>query len=349
MTDPAQPVDPASNADRPVLAPPPGPAQTPVAGSSVPTSTPPQAPPRSAPSTWSAATSARTEPFGASVPTSKVVPHGRSTTGRGVGSVVAAAILAALLASGGTAAVVGLLVPPAPVASTPVAPNATTTSTGSTTITANDLTAIVAADKQSVVTITADGLTTDRFSPFGQPTTGIGSGIILTADGYILTNRHVVENSTSLTVETADGSTYPARLVEQAKDNDLALIKVDATGLSPARIADSAGVQVGETAIAIGSPLGTYTETVTKGIVSGLGRDVTVADESTGRSTKLTGLIQTDAAINPGNSGGPLLDASGAVIGINTAVASTAQGLGFAIPINDASALIARATSGQGA
>ena len=179
------------------------------------------------------------------------------------------------------------------------------------------------------MTITADGMTTDRFSPFGQPTTGIGSGIILTADGYILTNRHVTENSTSLTVETADGSTYPARLVEQAKDNDLALIKVDATGLSPARIADSAGVQVGETAIAIGSPLGTYTETVTKGIVSGL--------------------IQTDAAINPGNSGGPLLDAAGAVIGINTAVASTAQGLGFAIPINDASALIARATSGQGA
>ena len=218
------------------------------------------------------------------MPTTKVVPHGRSTAGRGVGSVVAAAILAALLASGGTAAVVGLLVPPAPVASTPVAPNATTTSTGSTTITANDLTAIVAADKQSVVTITADGMTTDRFSPFGQPTTGIGSGIILTADGYILTNRHVVEDSTSLTVETADGSTYPARLVEQAKDNDLALIKVDATGLSPARIADSARVQVGETAIAIGSPLGTYTETVTKGIVSGLGRDVTVADESTGRT-----------------------------------------------------------------
>ena len=106
---------------------------------------------------------------------------------------------------------------------------------------------------------------------------------------------------------------------------------------------------MGETAIAIGSPLGTYTETVTRGIVSGLGRDVTVADESTGRPIKLTGLIQTDAAINPGNSGGPLLDASGAVIGINTAVSSTAQGLGFAIPINDAASLIARATSGQGA
>ena len=208
---------------------------------------------------------------------------------------------------------------------------------------------MVASAKESVVTITADGLTTDRFSPFGQPTRGIGSGIILSADGYILTNRHVTENSTSLSVELNDGTTYPATLVEQSTDNDLALIKIDASGLSAAHIADAGSVAVGETAIAIGSPLGTYTETVTKGIVSGLGREVTVADESSGRPVKLTGLIQTDAAINPGNSGGPLLDASGAVIGINTAVASTAQGLGFAIPINDAADLIARATSGQGA
>jgi serine protease Do len=106
---------------------------------------------------------------------------------------------------------------------------------------------------------------------------------------------------------------------------------------------------VGETAIAIGSPLGTYTETVTRGIVSGLGRTITVQDDATGRPTTLNGLIQTDAAINPGNSGGPLLDATGAVIGINTAVSTTAQGLGFAIPIADAASLISRATSGQGA
>src|SRR4029079_11542499 len=91
-------------------------------------------------------------------------------------------------------------------------------------------------------------------------------------------------------------------------------------------------------------PFCTYPETVTQGILSGLGRDVTVQDEQTGRPTTLTGLMQTDAAINPGNSGGPLLEASGAVIGINTAVAASAQGLGFAIPINDAADLIARAT-----
>ena len=262
---------------------------------------------------------------------------------------VAAAVLSAMLATGGAAAFVTLLHPGPPAATVANAGTGRTTSTGSTTVTTGDLTAMVAAAKESVVTITADGMTTDRFSPFGQATRGIGSGVILTADGYILTNRHVTENSTSLRVELHDGSTHPATLVKQATDNDLALIKIDATGLSAALIADSSSVAVGETAIAIGSPLGTYTETVTKGIVSGLGRDVTVADESTGRPVKLTGLIQTDAAINPGNSGGPLLDAEGAVIGINTAIASSAQGLGFAIPINDAADLIARATSGQGA
>ncbi len=269
--------------------------------------------------------------------------------GRGIGTVLAAAVLSAVLATGGTAALVTGLSPAAPASSSATAATGTATSTGSTTVTTDDLTSIVASAKESVVTITADGLTTDRFSPFGQPTRGIGSGIILTANGYILTNRHVTQGSTSLSVELFDGTTYDARLVEQATDHDLALIKIDATGLKPARIANSSSVKVGETAIAIGSPLGTYTETVTKGIVSGLARDVTVADETTGRPVTLTGLIQTDAAINPGNSGGPLLDASGAVIGINTAVASTAQGLGFAIPINDAAALIAKATSGQGA
>ena len=127
-------------------------------------------------------------------------------------------------------------------------------------------------------------------------------------------------------------------------------IKVEATGLTPARIGDSTKIQVGQTAIAIGSPLGTFTETVTKGIVSALDRTITVQDESTGQPHTLTGLIQTDAAINPGNSGGPLLDATGAVIGIDTAVSSGANGLGFAIPIDVAASLIATATgTGAGA
>ena len=117
----------------------------------------------------------------------------------------------------------------------------------------------------------------------------------------------------------------------------------------PARIGGSDTLVVGQTTLAIGSPLGTYTETVTRGILSGVGREVTVSDELTRQRTTLTGLMQTDAAINPGNSGGPLLDASGAVIGINTAVAVSAEGLGFAIPISEAADLIATATAGVGA
>jgi S1-C subfamily serine protease len=193
------------------------------------------------------------------------------------------------------------------------------------------------------VTITADGSSTRGLSPFSIPTTGVGSGIIVSADGYILTNRHVIEDSSSLTIALFDGRELSGTVVAVSEETDLALVKVDATGLAAATIGDSGGIDVGQTAIAIGSPLGTYTETVTKGIISGTNRDITVTDERTGRPTRLTGLIQTDAAINPGNSGGPLLDATGAVVGVNTAVATSAEGLGFAIPISAAADLIAQA------
>ncbi|MEO5964379.1 MAG: trypsin-like peptidase domain-containing protein [Candidatus Limnocylindrales bacterium] len=270
----------------------------------------------------------------------------RERRGRGIGTVIAAAVLSASLAAGGTAIVVTQLLP---VRTVVTESTGTARTTSATTVQSTDLTAIVAQAQKSVVTITSNGLTTDQFSPFGQPTGGIGSGIVLTSNGYILTNRHVVEGARTLSVELQDGTTYDATLVKQLTDNDLALIKVDATGLAAARIGDSSSVKVGETLLAIGSPLGTYTETVTRGILSGLGREVTVRDEQTGRPAKLSNLMQTDAAINPGNSGGPLLDATGAVLGINTAVASSAQGLGFAIPIGDAAALIELATAGVGA
>ena len=280
----------------------------------------------------------------------------RRPRGIGIGTLISVIVLSALLASSGTALLVKTLVPtqvaapsaaPAALATATTAPGQTASTTGTTT-TASDITTIVALAKQSVVTITADGVSTQGFNG-SVPTEGIGSGLILTANGYILTNRHVVEGSQTLSVALENGKSYPAKLIETATDNDLALIKVDATGLTPARIADSAKIQVGQTALAIGSPLGTYTETVTRGIISGLGRTVTVRDETTGRPVTLNNLIQTDAAINPGNSGGPLLDASGAVVGLNTAVSTTAQGLGFAIPINDAKSLIAKAVAGQGA
>jgi serine protease Do len=280
-------------------------------------------------------------------PSPPASPHpGRPSRAGRLGTVVAASVLSAVLASSGTTLIVTQLLPAAQ--PSPGATVATGTTTSATTVEARDVTEVVAEARQSVVTITADGLSAGELSPFGQPTSGVGSGLILTADGYILTNRHVVEDSRALSVELADGRTFDATVVELSTDNDLALIRIDATGLPVARIGDSSSIQVGQTALAIGSPLGTYTETVTRGIISGLGREITVTDQLTRSRTTLTGLIQTDAAINPGNSGGPLLDARGAVIGVNTAVSTTAEGLGFAIPIDDAAPLIAWATAGPG-
>jgi len=257
--------------------------------------------------------------------------------GRGLAGLFGASLLAAVLASTGTAAVLTGTAAPA----TTPAPTANTRAVNTAPDT-EDITGVVATARKSVVTITADGLTSN--GPFSVPTTGVGSGLILTANGYILTNRHVVENSRTLTVTLMDGRDLAASVVRISDTTDLALIKVDATGLPAATIGDSDSIQVGQTAIAIGSPLGTFTETVTRGVVSGLDREITVTDGATRRQSTLKGLIQTDAAINPGNSGGPLLDAAGQVIGLNTAVATSAEGLGFAIPIGAAKDLIGLAT-----
>jgi S1-C subfamily serine protease len=270
-------------------------------------------------------------------------PRPSRRVGRGLAGLASLSLLSAVLASTGTAALLQGSLPGGTTAG-PTA-NARTVATGDD----DDITAVVAAARESVVTITADGVATNRFSPFSVPTTGVGSGVILTSTGFILTNRHVVEDSRSLSVALADGRELPASIVRISGDTDLALIKVDATGLPAAAIGDSDALAVGQTAIAIGSPLGTYTETVTRGIVSGLDREITVTDQATRRQTTLSGLIQTDAAINPGNSGGPLLDGAGNVIGINTAVASSAEGLGFAIPIAAASGLIGLASGGGAA
>jgi serine protease Do len=253
-----------------------------------------------------------------------------------------------MLASGSTIALVGLTesggsaTPPTTASAN--ANTAAAASGGTTTIEQGDITGIVAAARNSVVTITSQitGTGNGR-GQFGGSGTGVGSGIILTADGFVLTNRHVIEGATSLKVTLLDGSEYPATVVKVSDTQDLALVKVDATGLTPAKLGQSSKVVVGETAIAIGSPLGTFTETVTKGIVSALDRQITVRDDQTGQPVDLTGLIQTDAAINPGNSGGPLLNAAGEVIGVNTATASTAEGIGFAIPIDKAADLISQA------
>ncbi len=264
----------------------------------------------------------------------------------GLVSIVGVAVLSAVLAAGGTAALVtGPLAHSVGAPAATTAPAAVTVASGSTAApgaSAADLPAVVAVVRNSVVTITSQGFSSRGFSQI--PSTGVGSGILLTADGYILTNKHVVAGSQSLTVELADGTQYPATVIKQSDDKDLALVKIDGHGLTPAVIGDSAALQVGQTLVAIGSPLGTFTESVTKGILSATGRTITVQDEITRQPVTLTGLLQTDAAINPGNSGGPLLDANGRVVGVNTAVSSGAEGLGFALPIADAASLIAQAT-----
>ncbi|MEO6351044.1 MAG: trypsin-like peptidase domain-containing protein [Candidatus Limnocylindrales bacterium] len=205
---------------------------------------------------------------------------------------------------------------------------------------ASDLTDVVASATKSVVTITAEGMSRSRFAPYSIPTRGVGSGVVVTADGLILTNNHVVEGAQQLTVTTSDGQELEATVVSTDPTHDMAVIQATGGTLVPATLGDSSKIEVGETALAIGSPLGEFTETVTRGIVSALDRSITVADKQTGRGERLSGLIQTDAAINPGNSGGPLVNERGEVIGMNTAVAGSAQGIGFAIPINAAKQMI---------
>jgi len=177
--------------------------------------------------------------------------------------------------------------------------------------------------------------------PNGQTPTGVGSGVIFDSNGWILTNHHVVDGAATLTVRLADGRTFPATVYGIDTLTDLAIVKIDATGLPTADFGSSATLKVGQSVIAIGNPLGEYPNSVTTGVVSGLNRSIDVSGGS------LDDLIQTDAAINPGNSGGPLLDADGKVIGINTAEASTAQGIGFAIPIDLARPIAAQALAGQ--
>ena len=169
---------------------------------------------------------------------------------------------------------------------------------------------------------------------------GGGTGIIISEDGWILTNEHVIEDPTlDYTVFLVDGTEYDVRVVSTADDTDLALLKVSATGLTAASLGDSDDLVVGQTVMAIGNSLNRYESTVTRGVVSALGRSIS-AQSSDGSVTELEDIIQTDTAINPGNSGGPLLNLDGEVVGVNTAIDSEGESIGFAIPINEAKAFI---------
>jgi serine protease Do len=289
-----------------------------------------------------------TEPASSDSGTSSVSPAPTASERRGIATIALLVLCSALLSASLTAGFTYFVVTNRPsAASTPTAQAASPAGDAETvSLTQTEATIRVAnMAKPAVVTITTTGLT--GFGPFSMPTTGAGSGFIVRSDGLILTNYHVVMDSQSLTVDLQDGRQLEAQVVSTDRTNDLALIKIAATGLSTLELGDSDAVQVGQLAIAIGSPLGTFTDSVTQGIVSGLDRDITVGDRGSGFTEDLTGLIQTDAAINPGNSGGPLLDASGRAVGIITASSNSAQEMGFAVPINRAKALIEAAASSQ--
>ena len=181
------------------------------------------------------------------------------------------------------------------------------------------------------------------FSIFGQipgqeidpQPRNIGSGFIVEGNGLIVTNKHVVSDTSSkYQILTSEDKTYDVENIYRDPLSDIAILKVSATGLKPVTLGDSSNLQVGQFVIAIGTALGEFRNTVTTGVISGLGRGITAGSPFQGFVEKLDNVIQTDAAINPGNSGGPLLNSASAVIGINTAVASGGENIGFAIPVN---------------
>ena len=208
---------------------------------------------------------------------------------------------------------------------------------GGTSVSSGMTTAQVAKTvSPSVVVITTEQVVYSQWSWYGQSQveSGAGSGVIISSDGYILTCAHVVSGASNITVSIGDKD-YPATLVGEDTTSDIAVVKVDATGLTPATVGDSDNLKVGESVMAVGNPLGELGGTVTSGIVSALNRSVSIQGSS---SVNTMSLIQMDASVSPGNSGGGLFNMNGELVGIVNAKSSDsdAEGLGFAIPVNDA-------------
>jgi S1-C subfamily serine protease len=269
-------------------------------------------------------------------PAPPVAPTRRTRDRRGGRFIVGAALgaLVGSVVSGGIVAVTARAddhpaAVAAPAVATPV------------TVAHNSIAALVDKAEPSIVSIHDSITQTDQF---GQTQSGqaAGSGFVLSADGYIVTNNHVIDGATDITVNFHDGSTATASVVAADPHSDLAVLKVDRTDLAPLPMGDSSQLEVGDQLVAIGNALDlSGGPTVTTGIVSATGRSLTEENGVT-----LSDMIQTDTAINPGNSGGPLLDMAGEVVGINTAVAGQAQNIGFAISIDHTKPLIAQLRNG---
>lgn len=263
---------------------------------------------------------------------------------KGSGMAVAAFVMAILaLGAGTTAAVFSILayqkqVQPLTILDSSVDGN-------SASITEGNMADIVEQVSKSVVSIVTYVKSTSYFGR-SYESQASGTGIIVTEDGYILTNKHVIDEAKKISVILEDGTTYKdVKVVAVDSLNDVAFLKLkDASGLTPAVLGDSKTVKVGQQVIAIGNALGEYQNSVTAGVVSGTGRSLTASDAAGYSTERLNDMIQTDAAINSGNSGGPLINAAGQVIGLNTANgnSSSSENLGFAIPIAAVKGMLAQ-------
>lgn len=212
-----------------------------------------------------------------------------------------------------------------------------TTFTGTSTVNVQESSAVIdAAKKVSPAVVSITGVTqVQNFFGGTSTSTSAGTGYVVRADGLIVTNKHVVSDSTTkYSVFTNDGTEYNAQIEATDPTNDIAILKIDAKNLPVVELGSSDGLQPGQTAIAIGNALGQYQNSVTAGVISAIGRVIQAGDSTGGTVESLDNVIQTDAAINPGNSGGPLLNIAGQVIGMNTAVDQQGQSIGFAIPVS---------------
>ena len=202
---------------------------------------------------------------------------------------------------------------------------------------------VVSKVSESVVSIVTSIKATGYFG-MSYDTSAAGTGIIVSADGYILTNKHVIDGATKINVILSDGTTFEnVKLAAVDALNDVAFLKIsDVDDLKPATLGDSKTISVGQQVVAIGNALGMYQNTVTSGIISGTGRSLTASDSTGSLTEQLSDMIQTDAAINSGNSGGPLINAAGEVIGINTAAGTSVENMGFAIPISSVKGMLSQ-------
>lgn len=229
----------------------------------------------------------------------------------------------------------------------------TTTTTKAATTSSKDASSISSKMTQSVVAITTENISRDNFWYGSQVSSGAGSGVIMSSDGYIITCAHVISGASTIKVTTSDNKTYNATVVGSYTDNDIAVIKINATNLKAATFANSDKLTQGQSTYAVGNPEGTFSDSITSGIVSALNRKISVQLDDDDTSSSNTGrfgqlysssktitisVIQTDAAVSPGNSGGGLFNGNGDLIGIVNAKSSdtNSEGLGFAIPSNTA-------------